>query len=272
MTQRRVLQHQTSQLDASRTERRQSSTCAQQLWKVRDDVLEGTQAVQEDRRRICSLSRQQLEEVRSLVQPPPTVRHVLAIVYCLLFPEDVQTGLSISAGDAGEGSEKPFGSCSNDAKPRPSPRIRHDTSPTLTLRRDMPAPTKLKRRGLAAVDSVAPISKIDDIPWHGKLAPMLRRGDLIQRILDFPPEDSSHPLLQYPEIKHLILQRLSPSTAGLGSQTQQHMTLPHLIHPKRRPKKHQPGSAAALRGASRLLCRSHEEDNLTEMRLQLVRF
>ena len=91
-----------------------------------------------------ALSKQQLEEVRSLQCPSPILQKTLGLVYCLLYPE-----------------------------------------------------------------KVVGVKGIDGLPWKQKLAPMLKRDDLIRKLIDFPPAHTTQPLLAYPAVAALIESNVS---------------------------------------------------------------
>jgi len=46
--------------------------------------------------------------------------------------------------------------------------------------------------------------ELEDVPWRPKLQPMLRRDNLMRKILDFPAARAAHPLLQNPKLRSLI--------------------------------------------------------------------
>jgi len=105
---------------------------------------------------VSALSKQQLEEVRSLQNPSPILHRALGLLYCVLFPEK---GLQFKTPQ--------------------------------------------------------------DVPWKQKLAPMLRRDDLIRKLLDFPPPQTAHPLLAYPALvqfieDHTFEQEVAPETKQDG--------------------------------------------------------
>jgi len=93
---------------------------------------------------VKGLSKQQLEEVRSLQTPSPILRRALGLVYFVLHPD----------------------------------------------------------RAMGMKD-------LDEVPWKQKLAPMLKRDDLVRRILDYPPPLVSHPLLAHPSVLELIERNVS---------------------------------------------------------------
>eukprot|EP00930_Biecheleria_cincta_P044347 TRINITY_DN30469_c0_g1_i1.p1 TRINITY_DN30469_c0_g1~~TRINITY_DN30469_c0_g1_i1.p1 ORF type:complete len:719 (-),score=153.56 TRINITY_DN30469_c0_g1_i1:203-2359(-) len=93
-----------------------------------------------------ALSKRQLDEVRSLPYPPRVVQRSLALVYCLLRPQDTQRFVALGG-----------------------------------------------------------------VPWKEKLAPMLKKDNLVQQMMAFPPPQEKHPLIAYPELRNLIESQVEAS-------------------------------------------------------------
>eukprot|EP00929_Paragymnodinium_shiwhaense_P027205 TRINITY_DN16013_c0_g1_i1.p1 TRINITY_DN16013_c0_g1~~TRINITY_DN16013_c0_g1_i1.p1 ORF type:complete len:765 (+),score=204.31 TRINITY_DN16013_c0_g1_i1:119-2413(+) len=132
-----ILQQLQAELAAQRSKLQAANDAAAALERRLAEVL---QAAGKDVKR---LSKQQLEEVRSLANPAPLVRVALGLVYVLLNPAQV---------------------------------------------------SKYKTPA--------------DVPWKEKLAPMLKRDDLVKRLVEFPPAEEAHPLLAYPALAELIAQHV----------------------------------------------------------------
>eukprot|EP00931_Biecheleriopsis_adriatica_P103791 TRINITY_DN78588_c0_g1_i1.p1 TRINITY_DN78588_c0_g1~~TRINITY_DN78588_c0_g1_i1.p1 ORF type:complete len:724 (-),score=131.48 TRINITY_DN78588_c0_g1_i1:274-2445(-) len=95
------------------------------------------------------LSKRQLDEVRALPYPPRVVQRSLALVYCLLRPQDTQRFVALGG-----------------------------------------------------------------VPWKEKLAPMLKKDELIQKMMAFPPPQEKHPLIAYPQLRSLIESQVATSDRG----------------------------------------------------------
>lgn len=149
-------------------------------------------ALEQAAKDVKSLTKQQLEEVRSLSSPAPIIRRALALVYFILHPQDVST------------------------------------FPTL-----------------------------DDVPWKTKLAPMLRRDDLIRRLAEYPPVDSIHPLIQFPALATFIEAQIAQGPgAASDDKAQANASSDAANSPSRRssmPVRKLVRGSIAVRSAARLL-------------------
>jgi hypothetical protein len=210
LAQRALLEHVIEQLAAASSQRRQSEVELGRSQKEHEKALEAqelhrqraVEAWEESERVLASvatsvrvLTKQEVEEVRSLMQPPHIVRRALSLVFCLLHP-----------------------------------------------------------------DEATQLNRLEDVTWEEKTIPMLRRDDLVQRVLAFP--QGEHPLITHVAVNVLIEQNVCMDDIDLFASRKVVREIPSspLSTMQNQAKKRGCEGTAAFNAARRLLRRGQSHD------------